>query len=130
MRNMFTHVVFRIRIPILSAMGSRSSSSDRKPSTKLPVPDVDIDRITDYGGVVGYTYGYGAAYRAMDNRIDLASALCRSSALALSSAAMLGQVAIGVKAELIRNLDDVFQSRRALPPENAKAARRSEFTTA
>ncbi len=60
-RNMFTHIALRV--------GYRFSSTveagvlvGQDAFHEHPGPDVDIDRIPDYGGVVAYTYGYIGPY--------------------------------------------------------------------
>lgn len=106
MRNMFTHVVFRFGYRF-SPRWEAGLIVGQEAFHETPGPDVDIDRIADYGGVVGYTYGYGAAYL----RWTLASTVLQpyvELGAGASSAAALGQLAIGVKAELVRNLDVYF----------------------
>lgn len=103
LRNMLTHAVFRL--------GYRFSPSweagiliGQEAFHEKPGPEVDIDRISDYGGVVGYTYGYAGSYL----RWTLAPAFIQpyvEMGVGLSSAALLPLVSVGVKAELIPRLE-------------------------
>jgi len=61
LRHMFTHAAVRVGYrfsPLFEAglLGGQDSFHER------PAPNVDIERISDYGGVVAYTYGYIGPY--------------------------------------------------------------------
>jgi hypothetical protein len=103
LRNMFTHVLFRIGYRF-TPRWEAGLVIGQEAFHETPGPDVDIDRITDYGGVVGYTYGYAGGYV----RWTLSSSFLQpyvEAGAGLSSAAGIGLIAAGVKAELIRNLE-------------------------
>lgn len=103
LRNMFTHVVFRLGYRF-SARWEAGLIVGQDAFHERPGPDVDIDRIADYGGVVGYTYGYGAAYLRWTFSPSFIQPFIEVGAGA-SGAAALAQLAFGIKAEILRNLD-------------------------
>ncbi|MBE0644688.1 MAG: hypothetical protein IH600_11460 [Bacteroidetes bacterium] len=103
LRNMFTHVVFRL--------GYRFSSRwevgvilGQEAFQEVPGREVDIERISDYGGVVGYTYGYGGAYLRWMFGTSFLQPYVELGA-GLSSVAALTQIAAGVKADLMKNVE-------------------------
>ncbi|MBR9976295.1 MAG: hypothetical protein KFF77_11985, partial [Bacteroidetes bacterium] len=103
LRNMFTHVVFRLGYRF-SSRWEAGLIVGQEAFHETPGPDVDVDRITDYGGVVGYTYGYGAAYV----RWTLSNATVQpylEAGAGLSSEAPITQFSGGVKTELLRGVD-------------------------
>ncbi len=100
--NMFTHVVFRLGYR-LSRRWEAGVMLGQEAFHETPGPNVDIERISDYGGVVGYTYGYGGAYL----RWTLADTFLQpfiEAGAGLTSSAALAQLGAGIKAELMRNL--------------------------
>lgn len=103
LRNMFTHVVFRLGYRF-SPRWETGLIIGQEAFHEVPRPEVDIDRITDYGGVVGYTYGYAGAYL----RWTIGSSFIHpfiEIATGFSSSAPLAEFAAGVKAEIFRNLE-------------------------
>ncbi|MFZ1731788.1 MAG: hypothetical protein WBQ23_15930 [Bacteroidota bacterium] len=101
--NMFTHVVFRLGYRFSTAWEA-GIMVGQEAFQEVPGPEVDIERITNYGGVVGYTYGYAGAYL----RWTIGSAFLRpyvEMGTGLSSSAPVAELAAGVKAEIIRNLE-------------------------
>ncbi|MBR9977319.1 MAG: hypothetical protein KFH87_04455 [Bacteroidetes bacterium] len=106
--NMLTHAVFRLGYRF-SASWEAGLLIGQEAFHEIPGPEVDIDRIPDYGGVVGYTYGYAGSYL----RWTLASTFIQpyvEMGVGLSSAALLPQMAVGVKAELIPRLEVYLSS--------------------
>lgn len=103
LRNMFTHVVLRLGYRF-SSRWEAGLIVGQEAFHERPGPDVDIDRISDYGGVVGYTYGYGAAYLRWTVSQTLLQPYIELGAGA-SSAAALTQLGFGIKAEILRNLE-------------------------
>ena len=103
LRNMFTHVVFRVGYRF-SSRWEAGIIVGQDAFHETPGPDVDIDRIADYGGVVGYTYGYGGAYL----RWTLSASTLRpylEIGAGLSGEAPLAQFAAGVKADIFRDVE-------------------------
>jgi hypothetical protein len=103
MRNMLTHAVFRLGYRF-SQTWEAGILVGQEAFHEIPGPEVDIDRIPEYGGVVGYTYGYAGSYL----RWTLASSFIRpyvELGVGLSGEALLTQTAIGVKAELMPHLE-------------------------
>ncbi len=103
LRNMFTHVVFRIGYRF-STRWEAGIIVGQEAFHETPGPDVDTERIADYGGVVGYTYGYAGPYL----RWTLGSAFLQpyvELGAGLSGSAALAQVAAGMKASVIRNVE-------------------------
>ncbi|MFA6235464.1 MAG: hypothetical protein WC824_14910 [Bacteroidota bacterium] len=111
LRNMFTHVVFRLGY-MFSPRWEAGFMLGQEAFHEVPGPDIDIDQVRNYGGVVGYTYGYVGAYL----RWTMGSAFLRpylEMGTGLSSSAALVQFAAGVKAEVFRNIE-MYMSPAAL----------------
>ncbi|MDX9757643.1 MAG: hypothetical protein RBU27_00640 [Bacteroidota bacterium] len=102
LRNMFTHVVLRLGYRF-SARWEVGVTVGQDAFHERPGPDVDIERISEYGGVVGYTYGYAAAYLRWTLPSSVLQPYIEVGAGA-SSAAALAQLGFGIKAEILRNL--------------------------
>lgn len=103
LRNMFTHVVFRLGYRF-SSRWEAGLVVGQEAFHETPGPDVDIDRIADFGGVVGYTYGYGAVYV----RWTLSNATVQpylEAGAGSSSEAPVAQFAGGLKSEILRGVD-------------------------
>ncbi len=103
MRNMFTHVVLRL--------GYRVSRSveigvvvGQDAFHETPGPDVDVDRIADYGGVVGYTYGYAGPYLRWRMGDSMLQPFLQVSA-AFSDTAPLAEAAFGLQVQVFRQVD-------------------------
>lgn len=111
LRNMFTHVVFRIGYRF-SPRWEAGVIVGQEAFQETPGPDVDVDRIADYGGVVGYTYGYAGPYLRWTLGTGFLQPFLELGA-GLSSSAALTQVAAGVKATVMRNVE-VYVSPAAL----------------
>ena len=61
MRNMFTHIAARIGYRF-NGHFEIGLVAGEDAFHEVPGPRVDVDRISDYGGVVAYTYGYVGPY--------------------------------------------------------------------
>jgi hypothetical protein len=103
LRNMFTHVVLRL--------GYRVSRSfevglvvGQDAFHETPGPEVDVDRIADYGGVVGYTYGYAGPYLRWRPGGGSLQPFLQLSA-AFSDSAPLAEAAFGLQVQVFRQVD-------------------------
>ena len=103
MRNMFTHIALRVGYRITSSW-EVGVLAGQDAFHESPGPEVDIERISDYGGVVAYTYGYIGPYaRWMPGRALLQPVFQFSAAW--SDAATVAETAVGLKAEVFRNIE-------------------------
>jgi len=102
-RNMFTHVVFRFGYQ-LSRSIELGIVVGQDAFHEKPGDDVDIERISDYGGVVGYTYGYVGPYlRWLLGSGGVQPFLQLSTAF--SDRAPVAEAAFGVRMEILRSID-------------------------
>ncbi len=103
LRNMFTHIAFRVGYR-LSPSWEIGVLAGQDAFHESPGSEVDVDRISNYGGVVAYTYGYLGPYlRWMPGHAFLQPVLQVSAAW--SDAAMVAETAVGLKAEIFRNVE-------------------------
>jgi hypothetical protein len=98
MRNMFTHLAFRAGYRFSSAFEA-GLVAGQEAFNERPGDNVDIDRITDFGGVVAYTYGYIGAYARYTPGHTLIQPLIQASA-AFTDAAALTEISAGIRAAI------------------------------
>ncbi|MBL0174084.1 MAG: hypothetical protein IPP94_02275 [Ignavibacteria bacterium] len=102
LRNMFTHVAVRIGYRVsrrleIGIVGGQDSFHE------YPGPLVDIDRITDYGGVVPYTTGYVGAYtRVLMGSGDVQPVA--QFAVAYSNVSTITEIGFGARMTLFRRV--------------------------
>ncbi len=103
LRNMFTHVALRVGYRVFSWLEAGVVAGQDAFHEK-PAANVDIDRISDFGGVVGMTYGYAAPYlRYLPGNTPM-SFFAQGSAV-FSDAATAVEVAAGLRIALWRQVD-------------------------
>ena len=103
MRNMFTHVVLRLGYRVSSSM-ELGLLVGQEAFHETPAENIDVDRISDYGGVVGMTYGFAGAYARWNGTAGAFQPFVQASA-ALSDSAPLLEAAAGVRTTLLRHID-------------------------
>ncbi|MDT8324903.1 MAG: hypothetical protein RRA94_12385, partial [Bacteroidota bacterium] len=103
LRNMFTHVVLRLGYRVTQRL-ELGLVIGQDAFHETPGPDVDVDRIADYGGVVGYTYGYAGPYLRWFTGGGTLQPFVQVSA-AFSDSAPLAEAAFGLRAQVFRQLD-------------------------
>jgi hypothetical protein len=102
LRNMFTHVALRLGYQV-SRKFEVGLIVGQDAFHELPAENVDVERIADYGGVVGYTYGYVGPYLRWTPGSAFLRPFLQVSA-AFSDSAPLTEAAFGVSAEVFRNV--------------------------
>jgi len=103
MRNMFTHVAVRagykalpwLEIGIVAGQDSFHETPD---------DNVDIERISDFGGVVAWTYGYAGPYLRITTARDNLVPFIQFSAV-WSDTATASEFAAGLRTALFRHVD-------------------------
>ncbi|MBN1449044.1 MAG: hypothetical protein JXA28_14025 [Bacteroidetes bacterium] len=103
LRNLFTHLVLRIGYR-LSSSWEIGVLAGQDAFHEKPGIDVDIDRITDYGGVIASTYGYFGPYLRWTTGHGILQPFFQVSA-AWSDAAMLGETAFGLRTDIMRDVE-------------------------
>ncbi|MDH7515349.1 MAG: hypothetical protein QHI48_05720 [Bacteroidota bacterium] len=102
LRHMFTHVAVRVGYRLMPSLevgvgGGQDSFHE------YPAPNVDVERISDYGGVVAYTYGYVGPYA----RYTFGSRPLQpfaQAAVFFSDYAPIGEIGAGVRMRIFRNV--------------------------
>jgi hypothetical protein len=102
MRNMFTHIAFRLGYRVssfleLGAFGAQDAFHEH------PGPEVDTARIADYGGVVGYVYGSFGVYSRMVFGSRSLQPLAQMS-VGFTNTAAISDIGIGVRAYVFSRL--------------------------
>lgn len=102
LRHMFTHIGIRVGYRIshaleLGIMGGQDSFHE------TPGPQVDVDRINEYGGVVAYTYGYVGPYARLTLGGSTVQPIIHASA-AFSNVSTITEIGIGVRVMLFHNI--------------------------
>ncbi len=99
---MFTHMAMRLGYAVspsleLGVLLGQDSFNEQ------PGPNVDIDRIVDYGGVVPYTYGYfGPYFRLKFGNASVQPMLVGS--VAFSSLAPMTELGFGINATIFSRI--------------------------
>ncbi|MCB2205412.1 hypothetical protein KQI65_11750 [bacterium] len=103
LRNMFTHVVFRLGYRVSSSL-ELGVVVGQDAFHETPGDDVDVARISDYGGVVGYTYGYVGPYLRWNIGSAMLQPFLQTSA-AFSDSAPVVEAAFGARYQVFRNVN-------------------------
>lgn len=102
-RNMFTHIALRVGYRLtrdleLGVVVGQDAFHER------PGPDVDIDRINNYGGVVAYTYGYVGTYARYAPWRGMLQPLMQVAA-GLTDRGTLLEGGLGLRAQVVRQVE-------------------------
>lgn len=102
-RNMFTHIALRVGYRLtrdleLGVVVGQDAFHER------PGPEVDIDRINNYGGVVAYTYGYVGTYARYAPWRGVLQPLVQASAGLTDKGTML-EGGLGLRALVFRQIE-------------------------
>ncbi len=103
LRNMFTHVVLRLGYRFSDAWEA-GVMAGQDAFHEYPGSNVDIAKIGNYGGVVGYTYGYVGPYLRWTPAIGQLRPFLQASA-GWSDTAMLTEFSAGLAANIMRNIE-------------------------
>lgn len=103
LRNMFTHVVLRLGYRISEAWEA-GIMAGQDAFHEYPGSDVDINAIGNYGGVVGYTYGYIGPYLRWNPGASRLRPFVQASA-GWSETAILTELSAGLAADVLRNIE-------------------------
>jgi hypothetical protein len=102
LRNMFTHVAVRLGYRFgrhfeAGIIGGQESFHE------APGPNIDIDRINDYGGVVPYTSGFLGTYARILLGVSELQPLLQAS-LSASSISTIAEIGVGVRMTLFQRV--------------------------
>lgn len=103
LRNMFTHIAVRVgyrisRVVEAGVLAGQDAFNER------PAGNVDIDRISEYGGVVGYTYAYVGPYVRVTPWSGVVQPVAQLSA-GFTDKGTAAEFGLGVRATLLSAVD-------------------------
>ena len=103
MRNMFTHLAFRVGYRFSSTLEAGLLAGQEAFNQK-PGDDVDIEQIPNYGGVVAYSFGYVGGYARFTPGASMVQPVIQLSA-GITDVAFLAEAGAGVRASIHPHLD-------------------------